>query len=84
MSNNNLHKDIPSIGEAMADLISQNRAIAGAFQVSKQTAAMNGKVAPLCPHCKAEWSHAELQQKECFTCGYPDPWDALSDDDITD
>lgn len=70
---NNQHKDIPSIGEAMADLVSQNRAIAGAFQISR--AAANQKIVPLCPNCSAQWSSAELHQKECFTCGYPDPWD---------
>lgn len=28
-----------------------------------------------CPHCGAEWNQLEKDLKECFTCGFPDPWD---------
>lgn len=81
MQGNNF-KDIPSLGDAIADLQKTNRAVAQAMQVSKQTASK--PIAPLCPNCSAEWSHAELQQQECFTCGHPDPWDAFIDDDKFD
>lgn len=29
-----------------------------------------------CPYCSAEWNNTEISQQECFSCGYPHPWDA--------
>ncbi|MFL5811405.1 MAG: hypothetical protein ACJ749_17915 [Flavisolibacter sp.] len=34
-----------------------------------------------CPNCGCEWCDLEKDLDECFTCGYPDPWDAVTYDD---
>jgi hypothetical protein len=31
-----------------------------------------------CPNCGCEWCQLEKDLGECFTCGYPDPWDAVT------
>jgi hypothetical protein len=31
-----------------------------------------------CPNCGCEWCQLEKDLEECFTCGYPDPWDAVT------
>jgi hypothetical protein len=37
-----------------------------------------------CPHCSAAWNDFEKQRNECLSCGFPDPWDSITDDDIHD
>jgi hypothetical protein len=37
-----------------------------------------------CPHCKAQLNPAEVKEQECFTCGWPEPYDRENDDDTED
>jgi len=38
----------------------------------------------VCPHCKAAWVAEEIRDNECFTCGFPEPWDTEIDDETMD
>jgi hypothetical protein len=37
-----------------------------------------------CPNCGSPWCDQEAKNKECFTCGFPEPWEKATDDDIYD
>ncbi len=37
-----------------------------------------------CPHCGERWNFQEIQEQECFTCGFPNPLDTDEDDDEKD
>jgi hypothetical protein len=37
-----------------------------------------------CPHCGSKWNDFEKGHKECLSCGFPEPWDKITDDDVMD
>ena len=37
-----------------------------------------------CPKCAAALVAAEITEQQCFTCGWPEDWDAEIDDETED